>query len=70
MGPHRLTIHNIHSLLSLMARAREAIIEDRYPIFLKEFFEELYAGVMENVPMWAVTALRGVGVDLCPGREA
>lgn len=61
-------MHNIHIQLALMGRAREAIIEDRYPKFVKGFFGELYGGAMEKVPMWAVTALRAVGVDLCPGR--
>ena len=47
-----------------MTRAREAIIQDQYPAFVKEFFVKLYGGDMYSVPMWAVTALRGVGVVL------
>lgn len=66
----RLTMHNVHYLLALLGRAREAIIQDRYPTFLKEHFATRYAGDMHKVPMWAVTALRGVGVELCAGREA
>lgn len=62
-GAHLLTMHNVHYLLNLMKRARTAIVEDRYPMFLKEFFRKLY-GDKKDLPEWAVTALRGVGVDL------
>ncbi|KAM0095839.1 hypothetical protein ACP6JD_000650 [Aspergillus fumigatus] len=58
-----LTIHNVHYLLNLMGSARQAILEDRYPAFLREFFDNLY-GDKAKFPEWAVTALRGVGVDL------
>lgn len=52
-----------------MSRARDAIVADRYPAFLRDFFSELYNGDMERVPGWAVRALRGVGVDLLEKRE-
>jgi queuine tRNA-ribosyltransferase catalytic subunit len=57
-------MHNIHYMMTLMRKAREAIMEDKYPDFLRNFFSTLYAGEKENYPAWAVTALRGVGVDL------
>ena len=47
-----------------MRLAREAIIQDRYPQFVKDFFNKLYSGVKEKYPKWAVDALKGVGVDL------
>jgi len=47
-----------------MSRARAAIIADHYPSFLRDFFTELYNGDMDRVPVWAVRALRGVGVTL------
>lgn len=56
-------MHNVQYQLDLMHRARRAIVEDRYPAFLKDFFTQLYK-VKENFPKWAVTALNGVGVDL------
>lgn len=59
----RLTIHNVHYLLSLMGSARDAILEDRFPAFLRRFFANLY-GEKTNYPHWAVRALRRVGVDL------
>lgn len=47
-----------------MRQVREAVLEDRYPQFLKDFFNKLYSGKKEKYPEWAVEALRGVGVDL------
>lgn len=63
-GAHLLTMHNVHHLLALMRRVRAAIVEDRYPAFLREFFRLRYGGDVANVPSWATTALKGVGVDL------
>ena len=60
-------MHNLHYLLNLMREIRAAIIEDRYPDYLRNYFGRLYAGEMGKVPDWAVTALRSVGVDLVPG---
>jgi len=47
-----------------MSHARAAIIADRYPSFVEEFFAELCDGDMDRVPGWAVRALGGVGVTL------
>lgn len=58
-----MTMHNVQYQLNLMKLAREAIIEDKYPAFVKEFFGKLYDDT-SKYPEWAVTALRGVGVDL------
>ncbi|KAI6812215.1 Queuine tRNA-ribosyltransferase catalytic [Hortaea werneckii] len=63
-GAHLLSIHNVHHLLDLMRRAREAIVDQRYPEFLRSYFGGLYAGDKSKYPEWAVEALRGVGVDL------
>ncbi|KAF2430925.1 queuine tRNA-ribosyltransferase [Tothia fuscella] len=59
VGAHLLTMHNVFYQLDLMRRAREAILEDRYPDFVKEFFERLYPG---GAPEWAKEALGSVGV--------
>lgn len=64
VGAHLLSIHNVHYLLELMRKARESIIEGRYPEFLKRYFGKLYNGEKDKFPVWAVDALRGVGVDL------
>ena len=64
VGAHLLTMHNVHQQLSLMARVRAAIVTDRYPEFLKDFFAKQNAGDVTKAPLWAVTALREVGVNL------
>lgn len=64
VGAHLLTIHNVWYQLALMRRVREAIIGDRYPTFLKEFFSDQHGGDRSKYPEWAVDALKGVGVDL------
>lgn len=61
VGAHLVTMHNVYYQLDLMRRAREAIMEDRYPAFAINFFAELYPG---GAPKWAKDALMGVGVDL------
>lgn len=63
-GAHLLTIHNVHYLLDLMRRAREAIVKQRYPAFLKQYFAGLYERDKQKYPQWAVDALRGVQIDL------
>jgi len=63
-GAHLLSMHNVHFLLDLVQRAREAITEQRYPAFVAAYFDGVYGGVKEKYPTWAVDALRGVGVDL------
>ncbi|KAI0999333.1 Queuine tRNA-ribosyltransferase catalytic subunit [Podosphaera aphanis] len=64
VAAHLLTMHNVWYMLSLMRSARQAIIEDRYPKFLKQFFADKYAADKSRYPEWAVDALRSVGVDL------
>ncbi|KAI5810861.1 queuine tRNA-ribosyltransferase [Pyronema omphalodes] len=63
-GAHLLTMHNVAYLLGLMNKAQKAVMEDRYPQFLKDTFGKWYKGDKEKFPKWAVDALRGVGVDL------
>jgi queuine tRNA-ribosyltransferase len=63
VGAHLLTMHNVHYLLNLMRLAREAIIEDRYPQFVKDFFAGLYPN-KDDYPQWAINALRTVNIDL------
>lgn len=63
-GAHLLSMHNTYYNLNLMRRIREAVLEDRFPAFLKDYFSTLYAGDKSKYPSWAVGALQGVGVDL------
>ena len=64
VGAHLLTMHNVWSQLELMRSVRRAIIEDRFPDFLRSFFAELYGGDKTKYPTWAVEALKMVHVDL------
>lgn len=57
-----LTMHNVHHLLSLMKSARHAIIQDRFPRFVHQFFAKYYGS--RPVPAWAVDALKSVDIDL------
>lgn len=63
-GAHLLSLHNVHFLLELMGRIREAVVQDRYPEFLRGYFDKMYGGEKQKIPSWAVEALKGVGVDL------
>lgn len=59
-----MTIHNVHYMLNMMGKIRQAIIDDQYSAFLRKFFSDIYEGDKSKFPEWAVGALRGVGVDL------
>lgn len=61
-GAHLLTMHNVYWLLQMMSEAREAIVEGRFPAYLRGRFVGWYPG--GEYPEWAVGALRRVGVDL------
>lgn len=63
-GAHLLTIHNVWYLLRLMRDARKAVVEDRYPQFVRDCFGGWYAGEKDKFPKWAVDAMASVGVDL------
>ncbi|RMZ81497.1 hypothetical protein DV738_g2290, partial [Chaetothyriales sp. CBS 135597] len=62
VGAHLLTMHNVHHMLALMRSVRTAILEDRYPAFVKEFFVRYFPG--KPAPEWAVEALSGVGIAI------
>jgi queuine tRNA-ribosyltransferase catalytic subunit len=47
-----------------MSQAREAIKQDRYLEFVRNFFSTLYRGDKSQYPAWAVDALKTVGIDL------
>lgn len=52
-----------------MRRVRAAIVEDTYPAFLIDFFAKRYNGEKENIPEWAIVALKVVGVDLTVAQQ-
>lgn len=63
VAAHLLTIHNVWYQLQLMRDIRQAIIEDRFPALIREFFAGLYEDKTQY-PEWAVEALKRVNVDL------
>ena len=61
-GCHLVTIHNIAYQLQLMLDARTAIIEDRFPVWVREFMHMQHPdGQYEQ---WALDALASVGIDI------
>ncbi|OAA58724.1 queuine tRNA-ribosyltransferase [Cordyceps fumosorosea ARSEF 2679] len=63
VAAHLLTIHNVWYQLNLMREVRDAILEDRFPAYIREFFGGLYAD-KSDYPEWAVESLKTVNVDL------
>uniref|UniRef100_A0A673FUV6 Queuine tRNA-ribosyltransferase-like n=2 Tax=Sinocyclocheilus rhinocerous TaxID=307959 RepID=A0A673FUV6_9TELE len=60
---HHITIHNISYQLTLMRSARQSIIEQRFPEFVKAFMKRMFAS-REQYPSWAVEALRSVNIHV------
>ena len=50
-----------------MGKARDAIIEGRFPEYLKQFFKQYFGE--QGYPKWCIDALRSVNVDLLEGQE-
>jgi len=50
-----------------MGGARDAILEGRFPEYLRSFFRDYFGDA--GYPEWCVNALRSVGVDLMEGLD-
>lgn len=50
-----------------MGAARDAIIADTFPEYLKTFFANYFGE--KGYPDWCVNALKSVGVDLLEGKN-
>jgi hypothetical protein len=50
-----------------MGRTRDAILEGRFPDFLRSFFAEYFGNA--GYPQWCVDALQSVGMDLLEGLD-
>jgi hypothetical protein len=48
-----------------MGRARDAIVEGKFPEYLRTFFKDYFGEA--GYPQWCVDALRSVNVDLLEG---
>ncbi|ERT02545.1 queuine tRNA-ribosyltransferase [Sporothrix schenckii ATCC 58251] len=64
VAAHLLTMHNVWYQLALMASLREAILQDRFPARVREFFADLYPNGPGDYPDWAVDTLAGVNLNL------
>lgn len=62
MASSILSVHNIAYQLNLMRDIRTAIIEDRFPAFIRDFMRGMYTS--REVPQWIQDALKSVNVDL------
>ena len=58
LGARLISIHNLHFLLKLMSDIREAINNDRFLDFRKEFYAKYSNGVMP--PMNALNVAKGI----------
>jgi queuine tRNA-ribosyltransferase catalytic subunit len=47
-----------------MARIRDAIKQDQFVEFVRDFFRVLYHGEQVQYPKWAVDALNTVGINI------
>lgn len=63
-GAHLLTLHNVYYQLNLMRQARKAILNDKYPEYVQEFFYNWYNGDKAKYPQWAKDALKTVNIEL------
>ncbi|KAJ8591172.1 tRNA-guanine transglycosylase [Rhizopogon salebrosus TDB-379] len=64
-GAHAVTIHNLVFQAQVMGGARDAILEGRFPEYLRAFFRDYFGDA--GYPEWCVNALRSVDVDLMEG---
>ncbi|KAJ2723813.1 hypothetical protein H4S00_002410 [Coemansia sp. D1744] len=60
-GCHLVTVHNIAFQMRLMRDIRQAIVEDRYPQFVRSFIKMRFG---KTVPQWIMDALKSVNIDL------
>ncbi|KAJ2370339.1 Queuine tRNA-ribosyltransferase catalytic subunit 1 [Coemansia sp. RSA 2611] len=66
-GCHLITVHNIAFQMRLMRDIRTAIVEDRYPQFVRCFVQTRFG---KTVPRWVVEALQSVNIDLTVADES
>ncbi|XP_053706844.1 queuine tRNA-ribosyltransferase catalytic subunit 1 [Synchiropus splendidus] len=60
---HHVTIHNVNYQLTLMRSVRQAIVEKRFPEFIRTFMKRMFPS-RELYPGWAVDALASVNITL------
>lgn len=63
VSAHLLTIHNVWYQLNLMREIRQAVVEDQFPAYVRQFFANLYDD-KKDYPEWAIESLKKVKIDL------
>lgn len=63
-GCHLITIHNIAYQLNLMRRARESIINNEFPTFVRQFMLDMFGEDKDKYPKWMVEAFESVNITI------
>ena len=63
-----VTYHNICYMMRLMTSIRDAIIEQRFPQFVREFMDRYF--IDQKYPLWVVEALHDAGIDLLEAQDS
>ncbi|PVV03849.1 hypothetical protein BB560_001661 [Smittium megazygosporum] len=61
VGCHLISIHNIAFQMRLMREIKLAIMEDRYPEYVRSFMSRRFGN---KVPLWIVNCLKSQNIDL------
>lgn len=69
VGCHLLTLHNITYQLRLMRRARQSIIDGKFPEFVAKFMTDMFGSDPEKYPKWMVEAFSAVNISLSQSIE-
>ncbi|KAG9407148.1 Queuine tRNA-ribosyltransferase catalytic subunit 1 [Aphanomyces cochlioides] len=62
IGPQLITYHNVAYMLNLMAKVRQAILDDKFPTFVRAFLKEWHQG--SEIPQWVKDALNHVNISI------
>merc|ERR1712062_191956 len=57
-----LSIHNLYHQKRLMTEMRDAILADKFPLWVRNYIKINY-GMDKNLPEWASFGLAEVGID-------
>ena len=61
-SPQLITTHNITYLCNLMNNARNAIMNNKFESFVKQFMSQMFKNGVETYPKWAMDAFNAVGI--------
>jgi queuine tRNA-ribosyltransferase len=61
---HYLTIHNITFQLQLMRKMHQHILEDTFPLFVRQFLDIRYTSQGSEIPQWIRDALSTVNMKV------